>query len=163
MTAIMFRSPPGGIFNILPITMAMLLNFGLMGTLGITIGFANSVTFAVALGIGVDYAIHLVFKFQQEVAVNSNLSEVSAITLRTSGKAVLFNAVVVTAGFLVLLASAFTGHKIMGRLLSLSMVTSFLGSITLLPAALCVFKPAFIFGKATPPEETAEGIRDEAS
>jgi predicted RND superfamily exporter protein len=163
MTAIMFRSPPGGIFNILPITMAMLLNFGLMGTLGITIGFANSVTFAVALGIGVDYAIHLVFKFQQEVAVNSNLSEVSAITLRTSGKAVLFNAVVVTAGFLVLLASAFTGHNIMGRLLSLSMVTSFLGSITLLPAALCVFKPAFIFGKATPPEETAEGIRDEAS
>ena len=148
MTAIMFRSTPGGIYNILPITMAMLLNFGLMGTLGIAIGFANSVTFAVAMGIGVDYAIHLVFKFQRETAVNSDLGEVSAITLKTSGKAILFNAVVVTAGFLVLLTSSFTGHQIMGRLLALSMVTSFLGSITLLPAALSFFKPAFIFRAA---------------
>jgi hypothetical protein len=145
MTAIMFRSPSGGIYNVLPITMAMLLNFGLMGMIGITIGFANSVTFAVAMGIGVDYAIHLVFKFQREVAINDDLGEVNAITLKTSGKAILFNAVVVTAGFLVLLTSSFTGHQIMGRLLALSMVTSFLGSITLLPAALSVFKPAFIF------------------
>ena len=156
MTSIMFRSPAGGIYNILPITMAMLLNFGLMGMLGITIGFANSVTFAVAMGIGVDYAIHLVFKFQREVAVNDDLSEVTAISLKTSGKAILFNAVVVTAGFLVLLASSFTGHQIMGRLLALSMVTSFLGSVTLLPAALCVFKPAFIFRGVGAPAKADE-------
>ncbi len=145
MTTIMFRSPAGGIFSILPITMAMFLNFGLMGMLGVAIASANSVTFAVAIGIGVDYAIHLVFKFQQKVAINDDLSEVIVLSLRTSGKAILFNAVVVTAGFLVLLTSSFTGHQIMGRLLALSMITSFLGSVTLLPAALCIFKPAFIF------------------
>ena len=136
--------------------MAMLLNFGLMGTIGITIGFANSVTFAVAMGIGVDYAIHLVFKFQREVAVREDLSEVTSMTLKTSGKAILFNAIVVTAGFLVLFASSFTGHRIMGRLLSLSMVTSFLGSVTLLPAALCVFKPTFVFRKTLAPTSASE-------
>ncbi len=145
MTVLMFRSFTGGIYNVIPIVMALLLNFGLMGALGVTIGFANSSAFAVAMGIGVDYAIHLVFKFQREVAESSDLEEVTAITLMTSGKAIFFNAVVVTAGFLVLLASNFTGHRIMGRLLSLSMVTSFLGSVTLLPAALSLFKPAFIF------------------
>jgi hypothetical protein len=144
MTAVMFRSFTGGVYNIIPITMAMLLNFGLMGMLGVPIGFANSSAFAVAMGIGVDYAIHLVFKFQREAAQTADLAEVNMRTLRTSGKAILFNAVVVTAGFLVLLISRFTGHQILGRLLSFSMVTSFLGSVTLLPAALSVFKPAFI-------------------
>jgi predicted RND superfamily exporter protein len=147
MTALMFRSFTGGIYNIIPITMAMLLNFGIMGILGITIRFSNSVAFAVAMGIGVDYAIHLVFKFQREVANSSDLGAVNTVTLMTSGKAILFNAVVVTAGFVVLLASNFTGHQILGQLLSLSMVTSFLGSITLLPAALSLFRPAFVFRK----------------
>jgi predicted RND superfamily exporter protein len=145
MTALTFRSYTGGVYSIIPITMAMLLNFGLMGMLGITIGFANSSAFAVAMGIGVDYAIHLIFKFQHEVATCGNAEEATVTTLMTSGKAILFNAIVVTAGFLVLLASNFTGHRILGQLLSLSMVTSFLASVTLLPAALALFRPAFVF------------------
>ena len=163
VTALMFRSFAGGIYNIIPITMAMLINFGLMGMLGVTIGFANSVTFAVAMGIGVDYAIHLVFRFQREVAENDDMGEASAATMATSGKAILFNAVVVTAGFLVLLASSFTGHRVMGRLLSVSMVTSFLGSVTLLPAALSLFRPNFVFRKtgssAKPATQTGEETR----
>jgi predicted RND superfamily exporter protein len=147
MTSLMFRSFTGGLYNIIPITMAMLLNFGLMGMLGVTIGFANSVAFAVAMGVGVDYAIHLVFKFQREVARNSDLRDVNTITLMTSGRAILFNAAVVTAGFIVLLASSFTAHADLGWLLSLSMITSFLGSMTLLPAALNLFQPAFAFPK----------------
>jgi predicted RND superfamily exporter protein len=147
MAALLFRSFTGGLYNIIPITMAVLLNLGLMGMAGMTIGFANSAAFAVAMGIGVDYAIHLVFKFQRAVAETSELEEANVLTLTTSGKAVFFNAVVVTAGFLVLLASNFTGQQILGQLLSLSMVTSFLGSVTLLPATLCLFKPAFAFRK----------------
>ncbi|MBI4830961.1 MAG: MMPL family transporter, partial [Candidatus Lindowbacteria bacterium] len=147
MTAIMFRSFMGGLYSVIPISMATLLNFGLMGTFGITIGFANSAAFAIAMGIGVDYAIHLIFKFKQEAAESGDLAEANARTLMTSGKAILFNAIVVTAGFVVLVASKFTGHRVMGELLSFSMVTSFVGSVTLLPAALSLFKPAFAFRK----------------
>jgi predicted RND superfamily exporter protein len=145
MTALMFRSFAGGFYNIIPITLAMLINFGLMGMLGITIGFDNSVSFAIAMGIGVDYAIHLIFKFQREINRTTDPSDATAITLQTSGKAILFNTAVVTAGFMLLLASSFTGHKIFGWLISLSMVTSFIGSVTLLPAALSLFKPSFVF------------------
>jgi len=159
MTALMFRSFTGGMYNIIPITMAMLLNFGIMGALGMTVRFSNSVAFAVAMGIGVDYAIHLVFKFQREVADGADLAEVNTVTLMTSGKAILFNAVVVTAGFLVLLASNFTGHQILGQLLSLSMVTSFLGSVTLLPAALSLFRPAFVF-RRTGTETPVDSLKD---
>jgi predicted RND superfamily exporter protein len=143
MTASMFRSFMGGFYNVIPITTAMLLNIGLLGMLSIPIGFNNSVAFAVAMGVGVDYAIHLVFKFRKEAADIDDLSEVIAVTLKTSGKAILFNAVVVTAGFLVLTASNFTGHRVLGWLLSLSMITSFIGSVTLLPAALSLFRPSF--------------------
>ena len=143
MTTSMFRSFTGGFYNIIPIAMAMLLNFGLLVMLNVPIGFNNSVAFAVAMGVGVDYAIHLVFKFRNEAAERVDLADVIAVTLKTSGKAILFNAVVVTAGFLVLTASNFTGHRVLGRLLSLSMLTSFIGSVTLLPAALSLFRPSF--------------------
>ncbi len=165
MAVLLFRSFVGGVYTIIPIAMAVLVSFGLMGTFGITIGFANSSAFAIAMGIGVDYAIHLVFKFQSQAADTDDLSEVTAGALMTSGKAILYNAVVVTAGFVVLLVSKFTGHQVMGRLLAFSMIISFLGSVTLLPAALCVFKPAFVFRKrlakvvvaAPSPEPTETG------
>jgi hydrophobe/amphiphile efflux-3 (HAE3) family protein len=147
MTATMFRSFTGGIYNVIPITMAMLLNIGLLGMLNVPIGFNNSVAFAVAMGVGVDYAIHLVFRFQKEAAETEDLSEVIAVALKTSGKAILFNAVVVTAGFLVLTASNFTGHLVLGWLLSLSMLASFVGSVTLLPAAMGLFRPSFAVPK----------------
>ncbi len=152
MTASMFRSFTGGFYNIIPIAMAMLLNFGLLGMLNVPIGFSNSVAFAVAMGVGVDYAIHLVFKFRNEAAKSADLADVIAITLKTSGRAILFNAIVVTAGFLVLTASNFTGHRDLGRLLSLSMLTSFIASVTLLPAALSFFRPSF----AVPKQESSQ-------
>jgi predicted RND superfamily exporter protein len=49
-----------------------------------------------------------------------------------SGRAILFNAVVVIAGFLVLLFSVFPPNRELGALVSLNMFVSFIGTLTIM-------------------------------
>jgi uncharacterized protein len=49
-----------------------------------------------------------------------------------TGKAILFNAVVVIAGFLVLLFSVFPPNRTLGALVSMNMFTSLLGTLSIM-------------------------------
>jgi predicted RND superfamily exporter protein len=51
---------------------------------------------------------------------------------------------VVLAGFLVLAASEFPPNRVLGLLVSLNMFVCFLGTVTLLAAALHRIQPAFV-------------------
>jgi predicted RND superfamily exporter protein len=66
-------------------------------------------------------------------------------TFATSGKAILINAVSVGAGFAVLSLSNFVILKDLGLLIALTMGTSALVSLTVLPVLLLVIKPKFIY------------------
>jgi predicted RND superfamily exporter protein len=63
----------------------------------------------------------------------------------TTGKAIFFNAVVVAAGFAMLLMSLFPLHKNLGILVALNMGTSFVGAMTILPALMNRVRPAFVY------------------
>ena len=65
-------------------------------------------------------------------------------TLSTSGVAIFYNAMVLLAGFLVLAASEFPPNRVLGLLVSLTMFVCFLGTVTLLAAALHRVQPAFV-------------------
>jgi predicted RND superfamily exporter protein len=71
--------------------------------------------------------------------------------LSTSGVAIFYNALVVLAGFLVLAASEFPPNRVLGLLVSLNMLVCFLGTVTLLAAALHRIQPAFV----RPPRESS--------
>ena len=49
-----------------------------------------------------------------------------------AGRAILFNALVVIAGFMVLVFSVFPPNRNLGELVSLNMFTSFLGTLTIM-------------------------------
>jgi predicted RND superfamily exporter protein len=62
-----------------------------------------------------------------------------------SGRAIIFNAMVVIAGFLVLLFSVFPPNRSLGALVSLNMFTSFLGTVTIM--FLVLYKSNVYFKK----------------
>jgi len=57
-----------------------------------------------------------------------------------TGKAILFNAIVVIAGFLVLLFSVFPPNRTLGALVSMNMFTSFAGTLTLMMVLVFTFR-----------------------
>jgi len=72
-----------------------------------------------------------------------NFGLMGRLTMLSSGKAILFNAFSVAAGFLVLLASNFNPLAFFGILVALTMVISSLVSLTAIPVLISILKPSF--------------------
>jgi len=144
ITASMFRSPFVGLITLVPITIATLLNFGILSAFGIRLGVATAMNSCIGIGIGIDYTIHFISRYRK--MLNSGMEPRLAIsrTMLSSGKAIFFNALVVTLGFLVLVFSVTPPNQSLGLLVSLNMVTSFLGAMTILPAILSFIPPGWI-------------------
>lgn len=149
LTTCMFRSVVAGLINIIPIGAVMVFSFGLMGLLGIPLEVGKSMTASMVIGIGIDYTIHFLNKYQ--LKTKDALVDPEAITvatMATSGKAIFFNAAVVIGGFLVFLTSNFKPNFYLGAMMALNMAACLLASMTLLPAILNTFKPRFVYGTA---------------
>jgi predicted RND superfamily exporter protein len=144
LTAFMSRSLTAGLFTVLPVAVATVLNFGMLGWLDEPLGVTTALLSSMGIGIGVDYAIHFVFRYRRDRLAGLGREEVMRDTLRTSGVAIFYNAIVVLAGFVVLAASEFPPNRALGLLVSLNMFVCFVGTVTLLAAALHRIQPAFV-------------------
>ncbi|RMH22251.1 MAG: hypothetical protein D6698_01455 [Gammaproteobacteria bacterium] len=136
LATILFMSLMYGFFVVLPVTLATLLISGGAGWLGIPLDVSTTLAAGVAIGVGVDYAVHYMFRFRDCLAVSEDALQANLQTLRTVGKTIVINATIVTAGFSVLLFSRFPPHVKMGYFVSIYMVVSCLAAIIVL--SLCL-------------------------
>ena len=125
-----------GIYATIPIIATIIILFGFMGFVGISLDIATVLVASIALGIGIDYSIHIITHFNDSLKVASNINKALEDTIMVSGKAIIINVVSVSAGFLVLLFSQMVPLQNFGLLVALSMVGSGLGALTLLPVIL---------------------------
>ncbi|MFO8129768.1 MAG: efflux RND transporter permease subunit [Bacteroidales bacterium] len=125
-----------GIYATLPIISSIVILFGFMGYTGIPLNIATVLVASVALGIGIDYSIHIMSHFNHIYKKGGDVYRSLRDTLMISGKAIIINVLSVSAGFLVLLFSEMVPLKYFGLLIAISMIFSGLGSLTLLPVIL---------------------------
>ncbi len=144
--AVAFRAFSGGLFTVIPLVIASMITFGLMGFLGIRLEMGTAIITAIAVGVGVDFAIHFVSRFKEEFQATGDLEQATVTTLTTAGKAIIFDMFSNVLGFSVLIFSGFTPVQNFGWLVSLTMLTSGFGSLIILPPLFAVFKPGFIGG-----------------
>ena len=147
--SIYYRSLIAGLYSIIPIGLTILINFGVMGFFRIHMDIATAMVGSIAVGVGIDYTIHFLSTYKRERAKSNNLTTVSHNTLLTTGKAIIFNAASVGAGFAVLLFSTLVPLAYLGILIALTMAVSSLASLTIIPFMLRIFKPKFIRPKTT--------------
>ncbi|OGJ90974.1 MAG: hypothetical protein A2268_10050 [Candidatus Raymondbacteria bacterium RifOxyA12_full_50_37] len=144
LSAAVFRSITGGLLTIVPLTVAVVINFGVMGFLGIPLEVGTALTASIAIGVGVDYAIHYINSVKKNAGDARGPSGACEKATRLSGSAILFNALSVAAGFLVLNLSSFIPLIRLGNLIALTMVTASCATLTLLPILMQVIKPRFL-------------------
>ncbi len=145
--SIIFRSPVGGLFVVTPLLAVIIANFGLLGWLNITLDIGAMSAAAMAIGIGADYEIYLLFRFREELARSGNLLSATRDSLLTSGKAILFVALSVIGGYAVLQASDFAFFNHLSGLVMATMAVSAFFALFFLRALMMLFKPRFIFGE----------------
>jgi hypothetical protein len=132
LLTLMFRQISIGLIGAVPITITALLSFGVMGVLNIPLSTTTALLASIAVGIGIDYAVHFIERYKIYLKRYTNKFEVAVHTINHSGRAIFFNAIVVIAGFLVLTFSVFPPNRALGTLVSFNMFTSFLGTMSIM-------------------------------
>jgi hypothetical protein len=146
ISSVVLRSALAGFFVLIPLTLAVLANFGVMGLAGIRLDIGTAAVSAMAVGVGADYAIYLIYRLREEMARHGNPDRAVTRTLATAGKAVTFVALAVGSGYSVLMLGGLGMHQRLGFLVAVAMAVSCLAAIALLPAILHRVKPRFAFG-----------------
>jgi predicted RND superfamily exporter protein len=137
-----------------PLALAVAFNFGVMGLFGIPLDALTSAIAAMAVGIGADYAMYLLFRVREELSGGLGLEPALQRALITSGMAVFFVSSAIAAGYAVLCLSGFAFHVELGGLVALAMLVSSASALVLLPALIACLRPRFLWtGTASPDEE----------
>jgi predicted RND superfamily exporter protein len=132
LISLMFRNVLAGFIGSVPIVFTSVVNFGLLGISGISLSVTTALISSIAIGIGIDYAIHFIERYREYAAIKGDKVLAGRLTMRHTGRAILFNAVVVITGFLVLLFSVFPPNRELGAFVALNMFVSFLGTVTVM-------------------------------
>ena len=147
LVSLMFRSALAGLYSLIPVVFALMGIFTSMALLGIHLDIITSLLAALAIGIGVDYAIHFMSACRR-LSYGEPMHGLMEI-YRTTGRAIIINASSVALGFSGLIFSRFIPIQQMGILFTVSMVFSALASLTVLPMAIYRYKPKFIGSDTT--------------
>ncbi|MDZ7721260.1 MAG: efflux RND transporter permease subunit [candidate division KSB1 bacterium] len=132
LLSLMFKNFRAGVIGAVPITITAIISFGVMGLLNIPLSTTTALLSSIAIGIGIDYAVHFIERYKIYAAETGDQKQTGRKTMQHSGRAIAYNALVVIAGFLVLLASVFPPNRALGALVSMNMFTSFLGTVTIM-------------------------------
>ncbi len=156
LIAMIFKSLRAGLISCIPLALSMILLFGIMGFTGIRLDVATALLSSIMIGVGVDYSIHFLWRYKEEREMNRPPKEAVITTLTTTGRGILFNALSVIVGFIMLILSTFTPIRFFGILVVISIFSCLIGALIILPALVLNHKFKFLEPKTKEMESQEE-------
>ncbi|GHU78108.1 antibiotic transporter [Spirochaetia bacterium] len=138
------RSFIAGLISVVPLGLLILVNFAIMGFTGIKLNVGTALISSLTLGIGIDYIIHFLEAYKGAYRESGGKGDFLKSAYRTSGLAVITDAVSTGAGFVVLIFSNFVMLAQFGLLTALSLLLSAIVGLIVVPALLLLVRPKFI-------------------
>jgi hypothetical protein len=134
IAALLFKSVVIGLFTVIPVTLTTLFIAGIAGWFDIPLDVSTALAAGVAIGVGVDYTIHFIYRYRYEEGRNNNaILATTQAAMRGIGKTIVFNAVIVSVGFAMLFFSRFPPHVKLGSFVVSYMVLSCIMALITLP------------------------------
>jgi hypothetical protein len=125
-----------------PVLMLAVLAVSLSWSLGVAtlvVGHLSlfSVMFiSIVIGIGIDYGIYFLFRYEEELFLGRSLAEAVEVTAARAGPGILLGALTASATFYVLVLTDFRGLQELGLIAGTAILLSWLAMMTVFPAAL---------------------------
>lgn len=141
MMIVLFRSFSIAAIAILPNMMAASAVLGAMGLAGIPLDMMTTTIAAIVVGVGIDQAIQYFYRFRDEYALDKNYIEAMHRSHTSIGRAMYYTSVTIVVGFSILMLSQFIPSIYFGALTAFAMFMAIIGSLTLLPKLILMFKP----------------------
>ena len=110
-----------------------------MGVVTLTVGHLTlfSVMFiSIVVGIGIDYGIYYLFRYEEEIFLGRSLREALELTAARTGPGMLAGALTAAGTFFVLMLTEFRGIQELGFIAGIAILIAWVGMMTLFPAIL---------------------------
>ncbi|MDG5818338.1 MMPL family transporter [Natronococcus sp. A-GB7] len=127
-----------GAITLAPVVAALAWLLGAMALLDVSFNSETAVITSLAIGLGVDYSIHVGERFQDESARQESLRDALGATITGTGGALLGSALTTAAGFGVLALALAPPLQRFGLVTGMSIVFAFIACLTVLPCLLVV-------------------------
>jgi len=113
--------------------------FGLLGWLGVPVNFLMAAVFPLLMGIGDDYAIHLLHRYEEERCKKHPGPQAIGIALTRTGRAIVLTTVTTAVGFTALFFAPSPPIRWFGLLSAVSVISALIITVTLIPAFKQIF------------------------
>jgi len=141
MMLLLFRSVSIALIAIFPNILAAGIVLGGMGLVGIPLDMMTTTIAAIVVGVGVDQGIQYIYRFKEEFAHCGSYVESMHRSHASIGRAMYYTSATIVIGFSILALSQFIPSIYFGVLTSFAMFTAIVGTLTLLPKLILIFKP----------------------
>ncbi len=139
MVSLTLWSVKDGVLSIIPLLLTITISFGFMGFSGIPLDIATVLVASVTLGVGIDYAVHIISHYRSYMKELNNVHDAVIKAITVSGNAIFINLLSVSLGFLVFLLSSLVPLNNFGLMMAMSMLISGFSAVTLLPSLIILF------------------------
>ncbi len=130
-----------GFVTWIPLMVVVVWVYGIMGLTGYQLNSQTVTIGALTLGLGVDYAVHLTTRLEEEVehAPDANPVEWSTKSVATTGRAMFGAALTTAGGFSVLNFSSLVPLQLFGQVFVVAIILALISSLFVLPAMYTPF------------------------
>jgi len=130
------RSWKLGLLAMVPNLLPIAFLFGAMGALGVTLSTGTSIAASIALGLIVDETIHFIGAYRARRAAGLDAEAALREVFEQVGPPIVWSAVILAAGFAVLVLSSFLPLVYLGIFMAVTITVSLLSDLLVLPALL---------------------------
>ena len=109
--------------------------------LALVFSFLLLLIFSIAFGISVDFTIHFLAKYRQELYRQSwNIANTVSVTLRETGFSMIYTFLILFCGFIIFTGSKFYGTAYLGLLTSITLIVSLFCNMLLVPVLILMIE-----------------------
>jgi predicted RND superfamily exporter protein len=136
--ALGFRRLSAPIIILFTLGAALAWTLGVMIIFGIPITLTTMAVFPLFLGLGIDYCIHFLRRFDEERKQGYSMEKALAISYATTGGAILIAGITSIIAFIILATSWFVGLRDLGISLAFGTALSAIAAFTVMPALIAL-------------------------
>lgn len=137
---ISLRSFMPALLSLIPIGITVVILYGFLGWSGISLNLITATIFSIAIGVGIDYAVHYTSVWMTYKMEGHTSAEANDFAYSYTARPIITNALGLSIGLTALMLSPLTIHMHVSILMWVSMITSVFVSLALLPIMLKCLK-----------------------
>ncbi|MGR3179144.1 MAG: MMPL family transporter [Candidatus Anammoxibacter sp.] len=114
-----------------------------IGFTTLTVGHLNvlSVVFTtILIGLGIDFGIHFIMRYQEEMAMEDNVLSAIAKSINRTGKGIIAGAITTSFAFMATMLADFKGIAELGFIAGTGIIICLIVTMTLLPSMIIMFE-----------------------